>query len=334
MAQAVQEQNTQDQLNQALQAAWAQMTEQPQSSLHPMATAGSLPPPPTLPIQSTTAPKKSNSKGTATSMNKLSLFAVSLALMLSGALTFLSGVLLGLWLAGPSTSPAPTNQVSAVSLSAPHEEQQNSIQANSSPQQVQPSNYARAMGMATGGVIASAPTPDVPSFLKPLVKATQNAIGQQVGSKVQNTISHHVPPPPSSSKHSAPSSPPSSQHNALSSGAPTSSPSQSSAPPTSKEESSAASPDKSLSSTKTGDGDYTVQLGAYAAKDNAIALVNHLQGLSLPSQVVEGKSSEGGSLYYVHSGLYKDYSMALEAATQFASGSIPGAVVAKVTQQK
>ena len=335
MAQATQAQNIQDQLSQAKQSAWVQMTGQPQSSLHPMATASSLTPPPTLPIQSITASKKSNGKGTATNMNKLSLFAVSLTLMLSGALTFLSGVLLGLWFAGPSTSSVPTNQASAVNLAIPQEEQRPPAQANPAPQYTQPSNYAKAMGVATGGVIASAPPPDdVPSFLKPLMKATQNAVGQQVGSKVEQTISH-VPSP--STRHSAPSSPSSFQPNTPSSGAPTSpfpSPSQSSTLPTSKVEPSAASEDKSLSSAQTGDGDYTVQLGAYAAKDNAIALVNHLQGLSLPSQVVEGKSSDGGSLYYVHSGLYKDYSLALVAATQLASGPIPGAVVTKVTKQK
>jgi hypothetical protein len=340
MAQATQGQNIQDQLSQAQQAAWAQMTAQPQSSLHPMATAGSLPPPPTLPIQSITASKKSNGKGTATNMNKLSLFAVSLTLMLSGALTFLSGVLLGLWFVGPSTSSAPTNQAPAVNLAIPQEEQQPPAQANPAPQYTQPSNYAKALGMATGGVIASAPPPDdVPSFLKPLMKATQNAVGQQVGSKVEQTISHVSSPSSrhsasSSSQHNAPSSPSTAQHNAPSSGAPTSSPSQSSTPPTPTVEPSATSQDKSLSSAQTGDGDYTVQLGAYAAKDNAIALVNHLQGLSLPSQVVEGKSSDGGSLYYVHSGQYKDYSLALVAATQLASGPIPGAVVTKVTKQK
>ncbi|MBY0293528.1 MAG: SPOR domain-containing protein [Alphaproteobacteria bacterium] len=328
MAQAAQDQDIQDQMSQAQQAAWAQMTAQKQLSLHPMATAGSLPPPPTLPIPSIAAAKKSNSKGTATSMNKLSLFAVSLTLMLSGALTFLSGVLLGVWFAGPSASPVMyTNQTGApaAGLAAPQGEHQ----ANSAPQQVNPSTYATAMGVATGGIIASAPTPDVPTFLQPLMKATQNAVGQQIGSKVESSISHAHVPSPYSHQKTLPS-----QQSAPPSGAPPSSPPQSSMPISQKEASSAPSQSNSAPSAKTGNEDYTVQLGAYAAKDNAVALVNYLQGLSLPSQVVEGKSSEGGSLYYVHSGLYKDYNMALEAATQFASNTIPGAIVAKISQQK
>jgi hypothetical protein len=72
---------------------------------------------------------------------------------------FFSGVLLGLWFVGPSTSSAPTNQAPAVNLAIPQEEQQPPAQANPAPQYTQPSNYAKALGMATGGVIASAPLP-------------------------------------------------------------------------------------------------------------------------------------------------------------------------------
>lgn len=42
----------------------------------------------------------------------------------------------------------------------------------------------------------------------------------------------------------------------------------------------------------------------------------------------------GGQLYYVHSGLYNDYGTALQAASQFTSQNIPGAMVVKVSSNQ
>jgi cell division protein FtsN len=78
---------------------------------------------------------------------------------------------------------------------------------------------------------------------------------------------------------------------------------------------------------------YKIQLGAYAARDNAEALVSRLQALNYTSHVDQGKAQDGSAVYYVHSGVYKDYTTALEAASQFVSQNIPGAIVVKVSRE-
>lgn len=82
-----------------------------------------------------------------------------------------------------------------------------------------------------------------------------------------------------------------------------------------------------------GNEGYTIQLGVYASKDNANGLVHDLQALNFIAHVSENKASDGTPLYYVHSGHYKDYTTALEAASHFASQNIPGAIIVKVSQK-
>jgi len=82
-----------------------------------------------------------------------------------------------------------------------------------------------------------------------------------------------------------------------------------------------------------GIGDYTVQLGVYAAPENATRFKEQMQALGQPAIVVEGKSQEGDALYYVQSGSYHDYATALEAVGQLAAHA-PGAIVVKLPAQK
>lgn len=85
--------------------------------------------------------------------------------------------------------------------------------------------------------------------------------------------------------------------------------------------------------TQEAEGGYTIQLGVYGFGENANALMNHLQALGYSSQVTEGKSPDGSTIYYVRSGFYKDYPTALSAASQFSAHNIPGAIIVKVNQQ-
>lgn len=305
-----------DQIKQAQQSAWPQASPQPQP-LHPMAAgAPSSPPPlPTLPISTPGQLGGSKKKGITISMSKLSLLTIALSLMFLGALTFLVGFLVGVWFSGTSTLYAPQNmQMGPTFEGVP---QQQAFYPNTSAPFIV-NNPATSLptqaGYATQAAVSSVSVPNVPNVLNPFVSVAQTAVGEQLGHKVQegltskegkflppSLLNHHTKQP-DPSKAAIPSS--SSSH-------------------ISKNAISLSSKDK---------GEYTVQLGVYAASDNANALVNHLQSLNLISTVTEGKSGSGSQLYYVHSGRYNDYSMALKAASDFGAYSIPGAIVVKLPE--
>src|SRR5690349_16594967 len=87
-----------------------------QNNVHPMAAAPA--PVQTLPIQNVPSPSSKTSNVTTITMSKLSLFSISLSLMLLGSLTFFSGFLVGMWFSAPTpvpaTTPTPESYVSSV----------------------------------------------------------------------------------------------------------------------------------------------------------------------------------------------------------------------------
>lgn len=375
-------QDSQAQARQSQQNAWAQASAY-QQPVHPMVAQGGPVLMPSGQSQSSTSQSASSSKGATVSMSKMSLLGIAFSLMLLGAFTFLGGFLLGMWFEGPkpsaSVNQASVSQTPTIGLLPPH--QQGAMPQAGVPQapSLQPAPVSQdsdglrqAMGQegqdigfseiagsqaayATQSAIVHKHISDVPSFLTPLVTATQNAIGQQMGYKAQQLVtkklshaaspskSQNAPttqPQPSPATQSKPSStipssgagsvktmPQSSQKNSSDNSAFQSSPGSQETSQTKSESSSETSP--ASSNVK---GEYTIQLGSYAAKENAAALVNHLQDLNYTSHVVEGKSPDGAALYYVHSGDYKDYNTALDAASQYVSQNIPGAIVVKVSK--
>ncbi|OJW48490.1 MAG: hypothetical protein BGO67_04460 [Alphaproteobacteria bacterium 41-28] len=333
-----------DMNGQIQQNAWTPKASQ-QQPLHPMVSGGGyMPPPPslpTLPIQGISAQGLSKTKEMTVNMSNFSLLGIASCLMLLGALTFLGGFLVGMWFAGPSIPSLATtlNQVSALGL-LPHQQQQPIPQNTAIPTQgSQAPSLTSQAGTLTQTAVTRATIPNVPSFLAPLVTATQTAAGQQLGHKVQQQVNRRTgqvePPAP----RPQPSSPPEFQS--------TTSYTQPGAPsPNHPFEETLATgmseqkgtPSKSRTSEGStplshGNEGYTIQLGVYASKDNANALVNDLQALNFIAHVSESKGSDGTPLYYVHSGHYKDYTTALEAASQFATQNIPGAVIVKVSQK-
>ncbi|MBX9621290.1 MAG: SPOR domain-containing protein [Alphaproteobacteria bacterium] len=310
-----------------------------QNNVHPMAAMPAQVQ--TLPIQNVSYPASKTSNVTTITMSKLSLFSICLSLMLLGSLTFFSGFLLGMWFSAPAprsySSPLGNQEQTSEGYTASPPQQQ------SSSSMADPSLGATLQGIASqqagravqSTIIESKPT-NLPSFLTPLVSATTEAIGKQAGQKTQQETSHlmsqaastvHEAVTAPTQKTSSTTMPPPSSVSTITphTNAPATSP-QSSAPSSSQP--SVVSPSSSLPSTSS--ENYTVQLGVYASKENASNLVSHLQGLSINSQIMQSKAPEGGAMYYVHSGLYGDYNMAQDAASQFAD-QIPGALVVKVS---
>lgn len=311
-----------------------------QNNVHPMAAAPAQVQ--TLPVQNVPSPTSKTSNITTITMSKLSLFSICLSLMLLGSLTFFSGFLLGMWF----SAPAPRSYVSPLG----NQEQTSGYTASPPPQQQSSSSVdgpslgttlqsiaSQQTGRAVQSTISEAKPTNLPSFLTPLVSATAEAIGRQAGQKTQQETSHlmsqaastiHGAVTAPTQKTSSTTAPPPSSVSTITpyTNAPATTP-QSSTP--SSLQPSVASPSSSAPSTSS--ENYTIQLGVYASKENASNLVSHLQGLSINSQITQSKAPDGGTMYYVHSGLYGDYNMAQEAASQFAD-QIPGALVVKVSE--
>jgi cell division septation protein DedD len=284
-----------------------------------------------------------NPKSIPVSVGKVSLLGISFSLMLLGAFTFLGGFFLGIWVARPSlTQPLtsyaqPSQDVSYPSAPVPY---------------AQPSrnSLGEELGRAARATITSLPLHREPTALSPLIRATQEEIGRGLGHQTEAFVKKEIggmysqPPAQMAPYQVAPSSqmmPPSQgapypqmapQPQGVPSLEPYSpQPSEPTQLPVITPQSGAMAP-HALGAMPS-DEAFTVQLGEYASLENANALMNHLQMLNYPSQVTQGKASDGGKLYYVHSGFYKDYTMALQAVSQFASQNIPGALVVKVSQQ-
>lgn len=310
-----------------------------QNNVHPMAAASSQVQ--TLPIQNVPSPASKTSNVTTITMSKLSLFSICLSLMLLGSLTFFSGFLLGMWFSAPTprsyVSPLGNQeQTSGNTASPPQQHSSSSVDGPSLGATLQ-SIASQQAGRAVQSTITESKPTNLPSFLTPLVSATADAIGRQAGQKTQQETSHlmsqaasavHGAVTTPTQKTSSTTTPPPSSVSTItpSTNVPATAP-QSSAPSSSQP--SVISPGSSTPSTSS--ENYTVQLGVYASKENASNLVSHLQGLSINSQIMQNKGPDGGAMYYVHSGLYGDYNMAQEAASQFAD-QIPGALVVKVSE--
>lgn len=306
-----------EQISQAQQNVLQHSTVLSTAQSAPTLTPPPIPPaPPSLPIETPAKPLGGvKKKGIDIIMSKLSLFTIVLCLMFLGALTFLGGFFIGVWFASPPTlySPYMTPGYS------PYDSYQQQVAV---PQQQaymssdMPSGYPRQAGLATQAGVSAITLPGVPAPINPLVSATQSAVGEGLGKKLQKELTH-IPSPKSFMPHSA---------------APTSgSPAPSTPPQITATGHTSLHPSSSGNSLLPSHdkGEYAVQLGAYASQENANALVNHLQSLNLTSTVNETKAKNGSTLYYVYSGTYNDYALALKAAARFASYNIPGAIVVK-----
>ncbi len=318
-----------EQIKQVQQNNWAQTMPQ-QLPLHPMATGGTYVSPPPLPIQSANTQSQTKPKGTGVSMSKLSLLGITFSLMALGAMTFLGGFLLGIWFVGPQQTSVSVGYGMGESLQQSPVLQQNT--GRIPPQNGGRQALGEQLGYATQMDISNAPIPNVPTFLAPLITATRSAVGQQAGYKIQQQISQRSntspqPAAPSSLPATMPATPP------LSPSSP-STEDLSSLPVLTPQHTPPASPRTDATPLSSGgkNENYTVQLGVYASKDNASALVSHLQALNLTSHILQSKDPDGSYSYYVHSGHYKDYPTALEAASQFSEYNIPGAIIVKVSK--
>jgi cell division septation protein DedD len=299
-----------------------------QQPFHPM-TGGTNYGPyvPQLPYPVTNVQNVERNKGTAVNMGKLSLLSISFSLMLLGAFTFLGGFLLGLWVAAPRVYVSPPQQNSYYPT-GPAYPQEMVIQQRPLEQ-----NVGRHMGSAAESAIKDSQISGVPTALSPFVRVAQSEIGKQVGAQTEDFLKQQLGTGPSYSQqplypqqqYSPPPTPSVAPY----------SPGRTQLPVvTSQSGVSAHSAGVPLvsSSQENGEG-YTIQLGVYSLLENANALMNHLQSINYPSHVVKGKTPDGIEEYYVRSGFYKDYTTALNAASQFSLQNIPGAIIVKTSPQ-
>lgn len=268
---------------------------------------------------------------TIVSIGNFSLFAIIFSLIFFGTFTFLGGFLLGMWLETPTTPSyviAQNNSPPASSLFPPTSSRPQKETVENTQNASQQTGIADILGETASDAVSEIKPPDTPDFLTPLIREAQDAAAKQAADKTQKAAEQtqrviepstqpSVSPQPQTLS-SPQSSSPQQRHGllptqTLEGGAPT--PSSTSAQPLSQEE-----------------GAYSVQLGVYAAQENAEALKNKLQALNYTTYVTPGKSTDGNVLYYVHSGSYKNYATASEVASQFTSRNIPGAVVVKISK--
>lgn len=313
-----------------------------QQTFSPMSPAGNyVPYVPQIPYPVPGAANNANARGTPVNVGKISLLGISFSLMLLGAFTFLGGFFLGIWVARPQvTQPmeyiAPAQNVAYPPQNVPYPQQQGTPFRE---------ELGREMGYATRATITSAPIHGEPVILSPLIRAAQEEVGKHVGHRTEEFLREGVKILPSyapaqvSPGPSAPVNPYSAQSVQPIQPAQPMQPMQPPQPvqlPVITPQSGGFSSPTSIPmqpASQANDGGYTIQLGEYASVENANALVNHMQSLNYPSQITEGKAPNGGKIYYVHSGFYKDYTTALNAVSQFTSQNIPGAIIVKVSQQ-
>jgi cell division septation protein DedD len=298
----------------------------PQQPFHPMAGGGSymMPPPPYYPPPPMGGQQSPQNNKTVITMGRFSLFAIISAFVLMGAFTFLSGFLLGLWLESPKPSSSPSVPVSPQSSVVRSPQGQAAPQASTTPQG---NAVDQMIGDAAGDAVGNYQLPiDVPDFLTPLVTAAQDAASQQAADRTQNIAtwaypsSTPAPAPQPTSVSPSPSQPLSQQSGPLPDNMPQPSPS--------------LTPVAFQASPQDGKGNYTIQVGVFAAKDNAEKLKDQLMSSNHLAYVTEGKSPEGTPLYYVHTGRYQDYDTASQAISSItAQQNVPGAVLVKLSQQ-
>ena len=334
-----------------------QMQQAAQSAAHPLAQkskAQSKAPP----LPGGKPPKGiAKGKGYTFTMGKLSLLAISLSLMVLGAFTFFSGFLVGAWYY-EKTQPAQVNY--AMSQSQPSGGMVGGMVNNDiSSLRGGIADEAKKIGlgsMAGGatayqvrGALQSTDIPGVPSFLQPFVDQVKDVLGAEAGSAAGKVVRGEVGKAISSSQPSTGSSDGKESSGgaggAASSSSPsasssTSAPSPSTSPSSSSDSSSAGGPGSSAAAAKSADsgskakGEYTIQLGAYVAKENADAMTKTLKMKNYDAYVEEGKESSGQSIYYVRVGHYDTYDFAHTVALRFIDNNIPGATIVKVSNDK
>jgi hypothetical protein len=312
-----------------------------------MAIAQQFQPPPVPQIPLPQAPVSMG--GVSITMGKVSLLATALSLMMLGALTFVGGFLFGIWFAGPTPAYTaynfPTVPQMVVAPTQPQTVQQAPVQGQPVAQTVRSGADAIGFGQIassqarniTQSTITGVTVPGVPSFLTPLVTSTQYAIGQQLGYKAQQQVGQTMSQPAAPVAQQPQAQPqmqmqPQPQQQPQYQPQPTAQPQmQAPAQPQGMPLPQAPAP---VPGAKAGQDEFTIQVGVFATSENAQSLVDQLKGMNHPSLIVEGKSQEGTPLYYVQSGMYKDYTTATQAASQFASQNMPGALIVKVSQSQ
>lgn len=301
------------------------MPPAPQSQpFNPMAAGGNYTPyVPQMPVPLASLQNNAQSKVTPVNMGKISLLGISFSLMLLGAFTFLGGFLLGIWVAGPKVTQPIGGGLTAQQLPYTQIATTYPQERNSQPSPSFRQDLEKHIGSATAMSLRNMNIQGIPGAVIPITRAIQTDVAKQVGRQTEDLLKQQLetgptypqqqtvyPPVESYSPH--PATGPVQLPVVTPHGLPSSS-----APPV----------------PQGHEEGYTVQLGAFASPENANALANHLQSLSYMPQITEGKSPDGSKIYYVHSGLYKDYTMALNAASQFTSQNIPGAIIVKISPQ-
>ena len=257
-------------------------------------------------------------------MGKISLLAISFSLMLLGAFTFLGGFLLGVWVAGPRVAQPtgtglPSQQI-PYTQTAPVYPQGTNMQHPSNFEQ----NLEKHIGTATETTFRGLDIHGIPSILTPISRAVQMDVAKQVGIKTEDLLKQQLETGPTYPQQQI-AYPPVESYSPH----PTTGPAQLPVVTPHSGQPAVSSPPVS----QVHEEGYTVQLGAFASPENANALANHLQALSYFPQITEGKSPDGSKIYYVHTGFYKDYTAALNAASQFTAQNIPGAIIVKISPQ-
>ena len=276
-------------------------------------------------------------KGYTFTMGKLSLLAISLSLMLLGAFTFFSGLMVGAWYFGKT---APVSMASAGIGSQLAAAAGGGAGAGSvSGFEAAAAGGAKKLGLGNiagssadvqiQSAIASTNIPGVPSFLQPFVSQVKTALGTKAGSAASQAIQGGVnkaatPKPAATSGGGASSS--SSAAGATSSGSASGAGSSSDA--------GAGSGAVAGSKSSAAKGEFTVQVGAYAAKENADVMLNNLKMKNYDAYVEDGKEPTGQEIYYVRVGHYDSHEMAYTVATNFSDSNIPGATIVKVKDDK
>lgn len=273
-------------------------------------------------------------KGYTFTMGKLSLLAISLSLMLLGALTFFSGFMVGAWYFG-KTAPVATTGAGIGSQLA------GAVGGSGSTSGLEAAAAGEAKSLGLGNIagssadvqiqsaIASTNVPGVPSFLQPFVSQVKTALGQKAGSAASQAIQGGVNKA-AASKPASSSGASSSSSGAAASGGSSGSAAATGSSSSSGTGSSAAAGSKSSSA----EGDFTVQVGAYAAKENAESMLESLKMKNYDAYIEDGKESSGQDIYYVRVGHYDNHQMAYTVATNFSDNNIPGATIVKVKDDK
>lgn len=292
---------------------------------HPMPAGGNYAPyVPQMPFQLANMQNNAQTKSTPVNMGKISLLGISFSLMLLGAFTFLGGFLLGVWVAGPkATQPMGTyipQQQIPYTQAGPAYPQGSSAQ--------QPYNFERNLeqhiGSATETTLRGMALQGIPNILTPISRAIQTDVAKQVGIKTEDLLKQQLETGPSYPQQQVPY-----PHGESYTPHPAGGPAQ--LPVVTPHTAEPAVPSHPVA--QASEEGFTVQLGAFASPENANALASHLQSLSYLSQITEGKAPDGSKIYYVHSGFYKDYTTALNAASQFTAQNIPGAIIVRISPQ-